>query len=99
MKKIFPLILIFVSIGFSSVAQKKSSNNASKNEGSTDNNPMVIVDSSVTTKNTITIKGQTIPYTAKAGTLPIWDKEGKPIASVFYTYYERTDVKDRASRP
>ena len=99
MKKIFPLILIFVSIGFSSVAQKKSSNNASKNEGSTDNNPMVIVDSSVTTKNTFTIKGQTIPYTAKAGTLPIWDKEGKPIASVFYTYYERTDVKDRASRP
>ena len=99
MKKMFPLILIFLSVCFSSVAQKKSSNNASKNEGSTDNNPMVIVDSSVTTKNTITIKGQTIPYTAKAGTLPIWDKEGKPIASVFYTYYERTDVKDRASRP
>lgn len=99
MKKIFPLILIFISICFSSVAQKKSTNNASKNEGSADNNPMVIVDSSVTTKNTITIKGQAIPYTAKAGTLPIWDKEGKPIASVFYTYYERTDVKDRASRP
>ncbi|MEO8853941.1 MAG: carboxypeptidase, partial [Ginsengibacter sp.] len=99
MKKFFSLILIFVSIGFTSVAQKKSSTNASKNEASADNNPMVIVDSSVTTKNTITIKGQTIPYTAKAGTLPIWDKEGKPIASVFYTYYERTDVKDRASRP
>ena len=50
MKKIFPLILIFISICFSSVAQKKSTNNASKNEGSADNNPMVIVDSSVTTK-------------------------------------------------
>ncbi len=60
---------------------------------------MVIVDSSVTIKNTITIKGQTVPYTAKSGTLPVWDENGKPIASVFYTYYERSDVKDRASRP
>jgi carboxypeptidase C (cathepsin A) len=60
---------------------------------------MVIVDSSVTTKNSITIKGQVVPYTAKAGTLPVWDEDGKPIASVFYTYYERSDVKERASRP
>jgi carboxypeptidase C (cathepsin A) len=31
--------------------------------------------------------------------MPVWDEDGKPIAGVFYTYYERTDVKDRASRP
>ncbi|MBS1918581.1 MAG: carboxypeptidase [Bacteroidetes bacterium] len=62
-------------------------------------NKMVNTDSSVTTKNEITIKGQKVPYTATAGTMPVWDDEGKAIASVFYTYYERSDVKDRTSRP
>lgn len=31
--------------------------------------------------------------------MPVWDEEGKPIAGIFYTYYERSDVKDRANRP
>lgn len=97
MKKVIP-ILLFICIGFSAVSQKKT-DNSSKSETPSDKNPMVIVDSSVITKNTISIKGQPVTYTAKTGTLPVWDKEGKPIASVFYTYYERTDVKDRASRP
>ncbi|MDF2193703.1 carboxypeptidase [Paraflavitalea sp. CAU 1676] len=56
-------------------------------------------DASVTTTHEVTIKGQRIPYKAIAGTMPVWDEEGKPIAGVFYTYYERTDVKDRAARP
>lgn len=56
-------------------------------------------DASVTTTHEVTIKGQRVPYKAIAGTLPVWDEEGKPIAGVFYTYYERTDVKDRAARP
>jgi carboxypeptidase C (cathepsin A) len=30
--------------------------------------------------------------------MPVWD-DGKAIAGLFYTYYERSDVKDRASRP
>ncbi|MEO5907819.1 MAG: carboxypeptidase [Ginsengibacter sp.] len=98
MKKIFPVLLIVFFFNLQLYAQKKAAANDDKNDKSP-TNTMVIVDSSVTTKNTITIKGQTIPYTAKAGTLPVWDENGKPIASVFYTYYERSDVKDRASRP
>ena len=62
-------------------------------------NRMVRTDSAVTTKNQIAVKGQLVPYTATAGTIPVWDEDGKPIAGVFYTYYERTDVKDRAARP
>jgi carboxypeptidase C (cathepsin A) len=31
--------------------------------------------------------------------MPIWDEDGRPIAGVFYTYYEREDVTDRATRP
>jgi carboxypeptidase C (cathepsin A) len=97
MKKKFLTLMIFSSFFFSVVAQKSNDNNDSKKASAP--NPMVVVDSSVTTKNTVTINGKLIPYTAKAGTLPVWDKNGKPIASVFYTYYERSDIKDRASRP
>ena len=56
-------------------------------------------DAPVTVLNTVTIKGQAVPYKAIAGTEPVTDAEGQAIAEVFYTYYERTDVKDKATRP
>ena len=31
--------------------------------------------------------------------MPVWDEEGKAIAGLFYTYYERSDIKDRSARP
>ncbi|HSN08062.1 MAG TPA: hypothetical protein VLS85_03435 [Hanamia sp.] len=95
MKTLIPFAFLMFAFTFNVTAQKKDA----KDNQNTEANPMVIVDSSVTIKNTITIKGQTVPYTAKSGTLPVWDENGKPIASVFYTYYERSDVKDRSSRP
>ena len=100
MKRTFPVLLIFLCLNVQLSAQRKPANDAdASGDKPSMRNPMVFVDSSVTTKNTITIKGQVVPYTAKAGTLPVWDEDGKAIASVFYTYYERSDVKDRASRP
>jgi carboxypeptidase C (cathepsin A) len=33
------------------------------------------------------------------GSIPVWNDSGKVIAGVFYTYYERSDVKDRNARP
>ncbi len=56
-------------------------------------------DAGVTTDHEVTIKGQRVPYKATAGTLPVWDEEGKVLAGLFYTYYERSDIKDKASRP
>jgi carboxypeptidase C (cathepsin A) len=56
-------------------------------------------ESSVVTQHEITIKGQRVPIKATAGTLPVWDEDGKTLAGLFYTYYERTDVRDRDSRP
>ena len=63
--------------------------------------PNVNIDpeSAVSTEHAVTVKGQRIPYRATAGTLPVWDAEGKTIASVFYVYYERTDIKDKSRRP
>ncbi len=56
-------------------------------------------DSSVTTQDQVTIKGERISYSATAGTQPVWDDDGEAIASLFYVYYERTDVDDTARRP
>ncbi|MEQ8363426.1 MAG: carboxypeptidase [Cyclobacteriaceae bacterium] len=56
-------------------------------------------DTTVTTTHEVTVKGKRFPYTASTGTQPVWDKNGKVIASLYYTYYERSDIKDRASRP
>jgi len=57
------------------------------------------VDTIVTTTNTVVINGQNITYQAKTGTQPVWDENGEPIASLFYTYYERTNIQNRANRP
>jgi len=56
-------------------------------------------DSSVTTRHVVTIKGKPVAFKATTGTQPVWDKNNKIIASVFYTYYRRTDVADSATRP
>ena len=57
------------------------------------------VESKVESSSEVMIKGKRVPYKATAGTQPVWDEKGEPIASLFYTYYERTDVVDRVKRP
>ena len=56
-------------------------------------------DTAVTTKHQTVIKGQAISYTATIGFLPVWDKDGKIIAALNYTYYERDGIKDKSTRP
>ncbi|SFN87442.1 Carboxypeptidase C (cathepsin A) [Algoriphagus ornithinivorans] len=57
------------------------------------------VETSVEKTHEVTIKGKRVPYKSTAGTQPVWDDNGEPIASLFYTYYERTDITNKASRP
>lgn len=59
----------------------------------------IVPEGAVVTQHQATINGQRISYKATAGTLPVWDEEGKPIAGLFYTYYERSDVQSRDGRP
>ena len=59
----------------------------------------VDIDNKTTTSHTTKIGGKKIKYTATVGTQPVWDEEGHPTATLFYTYYQRTDIKDTASRP
>ncbi len=56
------------------------------------------IDTMVVTTHNTTVKGQNFSYTATTGTQPVWDKEGKPIATLFYTYYKRNNTKS-ANRP
>jgi carboxypeptidase C (cathepsin A) len=62
-------------------------------------NRLLEAQSAVTTQHEVTVKGKKIPYTATAGTQPVWNEDGKPVASLFYIYYQRSDVQDRAARP
>ena len=57
------------------------------------------VDTMVTTAHSTIIKGVNFDYTAETGMQPVWDKDGAPIASLFYTYYTRNNVKNSAERP
>jgi carboxypeptidase C (cathepsin A) len=55
-------------------------------------------DTTVVTNHTATINGVKIPYEATTGTQPVFSGE-KAIATLYYTYYKRTDVSDMAKRP
>ena len=57
------------------------------------------IDTIVVTNHSTTIKGKTINYQAQTGTQPVWDTDGNPIATLFYTFYRRTDVKNGSQRP
>ncbi len=57
------------------------------------------IDTLVLTTHNTTVKGQSFSYTAETGTQPVWDKEGDPMATLFYTFYTRNNVKNRANRP
>ncbi|MCG7531069.1 carboxypeptidase [Psychrobium sp. MM17-31] len=69
------------------------------NSAAKDYSRNIEIDASNTTKHSTTINGKKVKYTATTGTQPVWNSEGEPTASLFYTYYQRTDIKNKAKRP
>ena len=59
----------------------------------------IAVDTTVITAHTATINGAKIAYTATTGMQPVWDESGKPIATLFYTYYKKTTSENLDRRP
>lgn len=57
------------------------------------------IDSKVVTEHKTEVNGKRFGYSATTGTQPVWDEEGNPTATLFYTYYQRSDIKDRSTRP
>src|SRR5687767_1262825 len=91
MKRFLPIIMLVAFPLTNVIAQPKEDKVAGLN--------VLNADYTVTTENTVTIKGVKVPYKAIAGTIPVWNDSGKVVAGVFFTYYERNDIKDRAARP
>lgn len=89
MKRAFLASILLVFVNFS-YAQKKAETNYNRE---------IEADSKIVTKNTVTVNGKIVPYTATTGTQPVWATDGQVIATLFYTYYKRTDVKNDAKRP
>lgn len=81
--KIKSILIACLFMATSAVAQKRK----------------IKIDEAVTTKGQVTIKGAIVPYTATAGNQPVFTEDGKIVASLFYVYYERSDVSDKKSRP
>lgn len=57
------------------------------------------LDTSVVTRHSVNINGKSIDYTAETGTIPLWNEDREPIASLFYTYYTRSGIKNTENRP
>jgi carboxypeptidase C (cathepsin A) len=62
-------------------------------------NRTIAVDTTVITNHSTTINGTKISYSATTGTQPVWDKNGEPIATLYYTYYKRNNTGNIANRP
>lgn len=57
------------------------------------------VDTAIVSTHEVEVKGERIPYRTTIGTQPVYGEEDSVVASLFYTYYERTGVSDRDGRP
>ena len=75
MKKGLFVLLILSSLYTVSSAQRKPAEDPQppKPEKAMPNR-ILNVDSAVVTKHQVTIKGKVVPYTATAGTMPVWDE-------------------------
>jgi carboxypeptidase C (cathepsin A) len=56
-------------------------------------------DTAITRDGMVRINGQRVPYRVTTGMQPVWGEAEEPVASLFYVYYERSDVRDRTHRP
>jgi len=63
------------------------------------NERKIVVDEQQITKHSTKINGKRIKYTATTGTQPVWNKTGDATATLFYTYYQCTDIEDNSKRP
>jgi carboxypeptidase C (cathepsin A) len=93
-KQLFTYLLLASSLF--AIAQKPAEEVASKSGAF---NRALNLDQKAEKTGEVTIKGQKVPYKVTATTQPVWDEEGKAIAALFYVYYERTDVTNKATRP
>ena len=60
---------------------------------------MIPADTTVITHHEVNSRDGLITYSATVGTQPVWSDSGTAIATLHYTYYQRTDIEDQSNRP
>ena len=83
-------LIAFVSLTNSASAQEESASAHARS---------IKIDSSVVTEHETKILGKRVKYSATTGTQPVWNSKDEAVATLFYTYYQRTDVKENTERP
>ena len=81
-----PLLTGLLALSLAGTHAQKPTTDRAKPAESTTDAPLsrtLNLDKQVVTNGQVTIKGQRVPYKATAGTIPVWDEEGKPAAGVF----------------
>jgi carboxypeptidase C (cathepsin A) len=91
--------LLSIALFFCGLVLSTAQDKVVQDRPTTPNDRTLPAESSVVSNSQVTVKGKVVPYKVVAGTQPVWDKDGKVIASLYYTYYERSDVADRSKRP
>ena len=81
--KKFPILVILAFLPIFNFAQKVE----------------IPMDTTVITQHNVNINGKNIDYTAETGTMPLWNEDREPMASLFYTYYTRNGIKNSENRP
>jgi len=64
-----------------------------------DHQRVLEIDSAVVTEHTARINGERFDYTAEVGTQPVYNANDEASATLHYTYYKRSDVRNRGERP
>ena len=83
-------LIAFVSLTTSASAQEESASAHARS---------IKIDSSIVTEHATKILGKRVKYSATTGTQPVWNSKDEAVATLFYTYYQRTDVKENTERP
>jgi len=83
------IIFFSLALSFSIAAQEMKA----------ENSRVLAADETVVTNHQTTIKGKSVAYRATTGTQPVWNDDAEVIAAVHYTYYERTDIRNKNTRP
>jgi len=91
------LIALLVVAPLGAAEGKAADRTEDHNAGKTPIEP--VTEKTSTTQHRVRIGGETVEYTATAGTLIIENAKGKPAGSFFYVAYTRDGVRDRSRRP